>query len=436
VYRRLHLLLKLLGSHVAERRDKWAGWFWLLVNYFVSQVAIQAMMFISGIVVLRTLSKREYAIYTIVTTMGPVIAMLSDTGVVTGLSAIGRKIWQDNDEMGSLVQTGLKMRRAFGLISFVVISPILLWMLLHNGAQIGTSLILIGIVLAGTWFQLTGSMMKMVLQLRQQINVLKNVGLAATFLRFVLTLAFAYLLTFNAVLALIAATCAVGLETYLVRRSVKPQIHWEASPNPEYRAKVFSLVRRTAPLTIYFCLQSQVSVWLISIFGSAHQVADIGAVGRVGMIFMLLGTIYNTIFVPRFARNDGLGLLVRQYLQITLSYLVLTAAAVALVALFPWPFLWLLGPKYYGLANLLWLVVLSCGLGSFLGLICGLNSSKGWVPPAVISIPIEIVTQIVLLLTLDLSKTENVVIFSCLSVIPPIIFTISVTSYYLRKEEK
>jgi hypothetical protein len=98
--------------------------------------------------------------------------------------------------------------------------------------------------------------------------------------------------------------------------------------------------------------------------------------------------------------------------------------------------LWLLGPKYYGLGNLLWMVMLSNGLGSFLGLTCGLNGSKGWIPPAWISIPMEVLTQIILLSTLDLSKTQNVILFSILSVIPPTIFTIIVTLRYIAKEEE
>jgi hypothetical protein len=114
---------------------------------------------------------------------------------------------------------------------------------------------------------------------------------------------------------------------------------------------------------------------------------------------------------------------------------VLTSIIVVVVMLFPGPLLWLLGPKYASLGNLLWLVVLSNGMGSFLGLTCGLNASKGWIPPAWISIPMEILTQIILLSTLDLSKTENVIIFSALSVVPPAIFTIIVTLRYIAREE-
>jgi O-antigen/teichoic acid export membrane protein len=410
-------------------------WFWLLIGYFLSQVAIQALGFFGGIVILRSMSKSEYAIYTIVNSFSPILLMLSDMGIGTGLGAVGRKIWQDNEQMGSLVQTGLTMRRMFALVSFTLLSPVLLWMLLHNHAPLGTSLILIAIIFATTWAQLTGSVMRMVLQLRQQLNILKNVGLVTTSLRVGLILAFAGLLILNSELAVLAAAFAILLETYLFIRYVKPQIQWGAAPNAEYKSAVLSLVRRTAPLTIYYCIQSQVSVWLISIFGSAHQVADIGAVSRIGMIFILFSSIYVNILIPRFARSNGRRLIRIRYFQVLATQFFPIGLVVLLVKLYPAPLLWLLGPKYADVGGILWLVVLSTGLGAFLGLTVGMNNSKGWVPPAVISIPLEVATQIVLLLTLDLSKTQNVLIFSCLSVIPPVIFTIWYGLIHINREE-
>ena len=93
----------------------------------------------------------------------------------------------------------------------------------------------------------------------------------------------------------------------------------------------------------------------------------------------------------------------------------------AFAKLFPAPFIMLLGSKYTNMSGLIWLVILSSGLYSLAGVVFGLNMSKGWIPPALLVIPVEIITQIILLLTLNLSKTESVLIFSCLSPIPPTI---------------
>jgi hypothetical protein len=150
-------------------------------------------------------------------------------------------------------------------------------------------------------------------------------------------------------------------------------------------------------------------------------VADIGATVRLGVIFTTLASSYSTIMVPRFARNNGRRRLFVQFLQIVISLMLMLLVLSAFAKLFPAPFIMLLGSKYSNMSGLIWLVIFSSGLHSLAGVIFGLNMSKGWIPPAILTIPVEIITQIVLLLSLNLSKTESVLIFSCLSTIPPTI---------------
>ena len=49
----------------------------------------------------------------------------------------------------------------------------------------------------------------------------------------------------------------------------------------------------------------------------------------------------------------------------------------------------------------------------------GLNTCKGWIPPAYLTIPVEILTQVSLLCLLNLSQTRSVLIFTALGTIPP-----------------
>lgn len=436
MYKRLHLLVSYLHGSWQTHRGKLVDWFWLLLGYFVSQVAIQAMNFLGGIIIIRSLSKDDYASYTIVNTMGPVMNMLSDNGITLGLFAVGRKIWQDNEKMGSLVRTGLSLRQLFGWGGLVITAPIMAWMLDRNHASWTTIALLIAVVLGGIWCQLTSGVIKVVVELRQQIAVLRNIGLASAALRFGLIIIFVSLLPINAWIATLAATCAAALETWLLLKSVRSQIHWQATENDEFRATIFSMVKKTAPLTIYFCLQSQISIWLISIFGKAHQVADIGALSRLGMIFTILASVYGTIAVPRFSRTKGRRQVFLRLWQIIGSYVFILAILTVLAKVFPMPLLFILGPQYINVADLVWLVILSAGLGSLGGLVWGLSTCRGWVVSALISIPLEILTQVLLLLSLDLSKSQNVLIFSSLSVLPPMLLTISFIIRSIRHEEE
>jgi O-antigen/teichoic acid export membrane protein len=388
-------------------------------GYFISQVGIQFINMVTGLLIIQAMTKDDYARYTIINTLGPVMLMLSDNGIVTGISAIGRHIWQDNEKIGRLVTTAMLLRRRFAMLSFLVVGPLLAWMLLRNQAPVTVILLLMAVTMVGVSFQLSGAVMISVLQLRQKVKTLVRVGLASALTRLALVALIAWQFHIDAFLAVVAGMCALILETTLYIRAVKPQIAWNAPADPEYRGTIISLVKKTMPLTVYYCVQGQVSIWLISIFGSAHQVADIGATARLGVIFTTIASSYSAIAVPRFARNNGRRRLLLQAMQIIGSLAAMLLALATLTAVFPAPFLLILGSQYNNMAPLLWLVVLSSGINVMSGIVFGLNMSKGWVPPAIVTIPTEIVTQIVLLLTLNLGNTEDVLIFSGLAPIPP-----------------
>jgi O-antigen/teichoic acid export membrane protein len=406
----------------------------LFLGFFASQVGVQVISVLAGFTIIRILDKNDYAAYTIINTLGPVMLMLSDNGIGTGLSSIGRLAWQDNRAMGSLINTGLMLRRKFALVSFLIVAPFLVWMLYHKSVPVVTIVLLTLATVTGVSFQLSTAIMRMVLEWRQNLKSLGKISFGVALLRLTLVLLFSQIFHLTALLATLAATCSVVFETYYIARAVRPQVVWEEPANLDYLPAIYSKVKQTLPLTVYFCFQSQISIWLISIFGSANQVADIGSASRLNVIFATIIGSYGTIMVPRFARNNGRRLLHRQVFQILGLDVLLLLALVVVTWLFPQPFVWLLGDKYKNMSDLIWLVVLSSGMYTVASVVYGLNMSKGWIPPAYLTIPVEILTQITLLCLLNLSKTESVLIFTCLGSIPPMLLNLWLLLRHIRDE--
>ena len=427
-------MLKVLTHFWIDTWEKAKRSFWLFFGYLLSQTGVQAMNFVIGLLIIRFLNKDGYAAYTIMNTLVPVMLMLSDTGIGTGIFAIGRLIWEDDEKMGRLVNTGLQLRRRFAAVSFCLVGPFLAWMLNRNHVPILDIVLLTTISLTSISFQLTGAVVKAVLQLRQNFTILMKMGLMSTFLRLCLVGWFIAVFQISAVLAVLAGTCSIILETYIAVRATKPQIAWAAPPDPAYKVEIFSLVKRTLPLTLYYCVSGQLNVWLLGVFGSSHQVADIGAASRLGIIFITVTSSFAAIMVSKFARANGRRRLMIQSIQIIGCLALVLFGLTALVWIWPTPFIWLLGPQYTNISGLLWLVVLSTGVNSLAGSIFNLNMCKGWIPPAAVTIPIEIGTQIVLLSILDVSKTENVLILSTLSAIPVTIVNGYMLFRQIRKE--
>lgn len=390
-------------------------WFRLLAGYSFVQAIAQALGFLAGIILVRTLPKEDYAWIMIVNTIGPVMNMLSDNGITNSLSAIGGRFWQDDVRMGSLVKTAIILRRRLVLFSFLLVTPFLIWMLWRNHASPTIIAWLVPITLIGVFFQLNTSVLGVVIALRQQVRSMQFLLFSGVLPRLILIGLFAGLGLLNAPFTVAIGTIALAGQFWLLQHWVKPQIAWNAPPDSKYRKDILAIVKRQAPLTIYFCLQGQIGIWLISVFGNVQRVAEVGALGRIGMIFSIIISTTAALLIPRFARCQEPVRLRSYYTLILLGFSGIILLGTLIVWGWPNSLLWLLGAKYVQMGNLVWLAVLGTGTYSFASLLYLLNSNKGWIPPAIISIPIEILTQLILCLTFDISSVRGILLIGVFS---------------------
>ena len=386
-------------------------------------MVIQVLGFLSGILIVRHLSKPDYAWFTIANSLAATMNMLADVGVSGALSAVGGEVWQDNARFGSLIRTALTLRRKFAIVSIAVVTPVFIWMLMKNQAPVATTAVLVPVALVGFLMQLTAGVLGVVISLRQEIRRMQLVGLAAALLRLAF-IAPACLIFIDARIAMIAGVAAAALQVWLLRRWVRASVVWNAPESSEYRSRILSIVKRQAPITIFHCVQGQIIVLLISIFGSEDRVAEIGALGRFAILFTLISSVINGIIVPRFARCQERSVLRRRYWQVAIGFAVLAGSLVTLSAIFPRPLLWVIGSQYANLENVVWLMMLNAALGSMFVCLVSLTYFKGWIIPAAITIPMEIGTQLLLILIFDMSTVRGVLLVGCIGSLPPILLNI------------
>ena len=115
----------------------------VLGTFAFAQAAVQVISFAAGILLVRQLSQREYAYFTIANTMQGTINILADVGISIGVVAIGGRVWRDRHRFGELIVTALRMRRTLGAVSIAIVTPILYLMLIKNGASFAYATILI-----------------------------------------------------------------------------------------------------------------------------------------------------------------------------------------------------------------------------------------------------------------------------------------------------
>ena len=392
----------------------------MIAEFGAVQVAVQGLLGVSALLIVRTLSKEDYALFAIANSMQATCNLLADVGIGVGLQAIGGRVCSDRYRFGQLLNTAFGLRRTFALIAIVFCLPAAAWMFLRNGAGWLQTLALCAAVTAGLVPLLKSSVFGVSPLLHGEYRRLQKIGLGNAALRLALlgSLAMARM---NVFLAVMVGVLSNWIQAYMLRGWARDHADPAALANREDQRELLSISKKSLPNTLFFCFQGQVTILILTLFGNSMSIADITALGRVAALLTILSAIFANLFAPRFARCQDPTQLRRLYI------ILLNAAIVALLPLlffawfFPGPFLWLLGGKYQHLGReCAWVVLAGC-LGQIGGVMWALNGSKAWIRfQARAFIPVILVAQIVAALFLNLRNFHDVLLFNVITAAAPL----------------
>jgi hypothetical protein len=170
------------------------------------------------------------------------------------------------------------------------------------------------------------------------------------------------------------------------------------------------LVTRAAPNAIYYALSGQITVWLIAFLGTTAAVAQVGALGRLAMIYNVVTAAFTVMVVPRFARArftvESAALSV--YWQTQLAVLVPLSLIVLAVVAFPTAALMLLGHQYAGLTAEVVLAAVGGAVGTLAGIAYALAAARGVITAPWLVVPAAVLAQTALILSLPLRTVSGV----------------------------
>lgn len=376
------------------------------------QIIVQAIGFVSGILIIRLLPVHEYAFYTLANTMLGTMTVLADGGITTGVMAQGGKVWQDKEKMGVVLATGLDLRKKFAIVSLLVSVPILFYLLIYNGASWLTSFLITAALIPAFYAALSDSLLEIVPKLHQKILPLQKNQVGVGLVRLLLT-GLTMLIFPWAFLVILAAGIPRILGNIQLRKIGYELADKDQIPDKEVRIEILALVKRIMPTSIYYCVSGQITIWLISIFGNTTSLAQLGALGRLSAMLSIFGAIVVTLIIPRFAKLAlDKKLLFNRFVQIVGVLIVLLSVIVLLVYIFSTPILWLLGDAYRGLSVELFLSIISSCIGLLGGIVFNLYSSRGWAMSPFLMISINLVSIIILASILDLSNLKGALYFN------------------------
>jgi hypothetical protein len=393
-------------------------------NFAFVQAVVQVVGFLSGIILIRHLDQRDYAYFTIANTMQGTINVLADIGISVGLVSIGGHVWHDRHRFGQLVNTARSLRYKLGAIAMLIVTPILYLMLVKNGASVGYAVVLIALVLAGAMIQLSLGVLAVVPRLRSDLGRIQIVDFAGAIVR-LLVLGALLFLFLNAGVAVAVAVATLLLQYWLLRRDVARVIDFDAPQNENDRRAMQRFIRNLAANAVFFCFQGQITIFLITFLGrDVNSVAEVGALGRLAMVFTVLTNLLTNIVAPAFARCHNPVRLRWQYAGIVGGVTGFSGAIILAAALFPDAFLFVLGATYAHLERELLLMVGGAALTSVTATFWTLNAAKAWIAGSWLYIPLTVATQVALIPVTDFSSVRGVLIFNLLSALPNLLLNL------------
>ncbi len=396
-----------------DARRKSGGLPVFVAKFLSREAVVQGLNFVGGIWVVRALTVHEYAWYTIAITMLGAGSVLSDMGVSAALMSLAGRLWPDRPKVNRLFTVAYEARARFFALFGTVVFAAGFFLLMKSQASWESAAAIMACVVAVTFFQLNFSLLSVLPKLEQNLKSLQQITISGAALRLVLLAAL--LVSANTLTALCAALVAIAWQAWAIRRRYDIADQDTHFPLDEARAEFSKVARRQAPASIYFCIQGQLNVLLLGYFGSATQVAQLGALGRISALLMVAQSVFSSILMPRFAVLKDKADMKRKYVLALSAFLALIAVFLGAAWLFPGTVLSVLGGQYAGLHGELLLILGSAALYVIEALLFSLNMSRAWITPSWIQVAVTLAFQAVLLAFMPMDSIAHVVIFSSIS---------------------
>ncbi len=400
------------------------------VEFLFSQGITMAGTLLYGLLCVRLLPVNDYAKYVVVYAIQGSLVVLMDVGITGSIiPLLGEQI--DNRQLIADYVASLR-HLAYWLFAIMAPITIVVYPLLvrnrHWSWQVVTAMV--AILLVSVWFVRVSSAYGAVLIVRrdrrrwyraQMVSSLGTLALLGVFF------ALHWLNAFSAILINLLGLISIAAAYFFRARQL---LGVTGVPSREKRKAIIQLALPSAPGAIFYALQGQLAVLLITILGRTEGVASVGALGRLGQIFALVSQMNPILVEPYFARLPK-ARLKADYLRAVALVGGFGLCIVFLARTFPEVFLWVLGPQYSHLRFEVLQVMLAGAIGLQCGLMASINGARRFVYywQNVSNIGLTILVQIIFLWKADLSSIRGVLWLNIASSLPALALGIVVAFY-------
>jgi hypothetical protein len=385
----------------------------LLSSFLVGQVAMQTVSVCIGLYLVRFLSVSAYAQYGFALAFQATTSTLMDLGYAgTIIPLVGDRV-HDRALIGAYVKAAKSLRDRAYWVMTPIFSAVFLIVTYRQHWSWMTQVFLLGSVLLSLYSSGSVSYFSAALILRGK---LKRYYAPQTVSGCCRLAAYALL---NATRQLNSWTAAglsalnVTVNAFLLGREAKKDIDWPAHKVPELEQEIKRYILPALPAILLGAFHGQIALFLISVSGSAVNIAQVAALGRIGQLFAVMMSFNVVLIEPYIARlpKERLAIAYVRFIAVALA----GSGLIVLAAFrFPEVFLWIIGPKYRQLRQFIGWVILTACINYVAGLIWIMNRSRKWLfwRGTILEILVLAVVQIVYVATVGVASTGKAVFFN------------------------
>lgn len=362
-----------LGAQVARLR-RWSG---ILAAFAGAQALVQAATLAAGLILVNVLPVEEFAVYTFASSVLVTLAFATDLGGSSALLHFFHRSRAGEVDFDLHAAAVASLRgRLFLLAAPVAALALVSWGRSHDRPPLelgGT----VALVLAAVALQVPATLALVRLRLEDRFGESYRAEIAGALARLAAVGAMIYAGWLRSLPALATALAGVAITAWLTRGGAQiarfPPVDIAGA-----RRRVLRYLAPSLPGAVFYGVQGQLVIWLAATFGETRSLAEIGALGRIGLIVGVFSTLTSVVFLPKLAATSTEIDFRRRYFQ-SAGFLALIAAALLLAgAVAPGPILALLGESYGSLESELLIVLVSAGVNLLGGFAVGVNNARSW----------------------------------------------------------
>jgi len=284
---------------------------------------------------------------------------------------------------------------------------------LRDGCTLAATSMLIAIAVVTILIYIRSYVLGAALNLRRFYSVVQKEKVANSAIRIFLMAvilsiglqgAVSYMIT-----GLLAA--AISLRVYLIGAS-RGLVESGLPPDPEARTALNKHMVVGMPSSLTYLFEGQIAALLLAVFGNVDKVADLGAIARFGLIFVVPLAMLKDVLIPRMATQENLSDLKKIWIGSSSITALACLGIMAFFSLLAGPLLSILGPDYSHLRSEMLLFV---GFQVFVFFTMVVGSpiiSRGWVRHSWVRPAFFLVAQAAAVPFLDLSTVRGAILLS------------------------